>query len=344
MGLFIYVLLLFIWTSTCLNANRSNGSSTTVSPTGAKDFEPTTQTKMNDFRRHPYVHIAGITCTAFIIISFCFLHYNCLNDDFPKAEAIKKHVAAKLSKSSIMSFSKYKKDDLCIPEKQPMLSDVDKLSEPSGPEKSSSSSENRISSSSLENSSVLSSTENFNKTSNPKTVSRKSHRKCSLPKSHKLAHAHKLGRQVRSSHPNRAVRPPLLACLQYPLGPTETPCPTCLQNQIPLLKSSSLQKYTKFPRHPNLKRSFSTSMVDMLSKSEIVNSGQFSGGKCFVCRNISKSLVNDTSETKKTNAKNPPLSCEMKPFPKSFNKADSKDNAFYGNDGDSEREITIICE
>ncbi|KAM5290974.1 uncharacterized protein CXorf66 homolog [Glossophaga mutica] len=241
MNLFIYVLLLSIWTSSCLNTNRSGGSSTTASSTGTKDpdLEPTTLTKMDDFRKHLHVHIIGITCTAFIILSVCFLHYNCLNDDFPKAEA--------------------------------------------------------------------------------------------------------------------AVRPPSPASLQYPLLPTEKHYQTCPQNRILLLKSSSFQKYTKSPRYPNLKRSFSTSMVDMLSKSQLVNSCQFYGGKNFVCRNTSESFVNDISEAKKRNVQSPPFLYKVKPFAKSFNNVNSKDNAFYGNmsdsdkmiydnDGDGERKITIISD
>ncbi|XP_036908515.1 uncharacterized protein CXorf66 homolog [Sturnira hondurensis] len=194
MNLFISVLLLSIWTSTCLNRNQTGGSST----------------------------------TAVIMLSFCFLHYNCLNDDFPKAETIKKRVAAKLSKSSILSFTRYKRDDSCIPERQPMLADMDKLSEPSGPEMSSSSSETLSTPSSTEK----------------------------------------------------------------------------------LLKPS---------------------------------------------RNISESLVNDISEAKKRNVQSSPSAHKVKPFAKSFNKVDSKNNTFYGNvsdsdkmiydnDGDGERKITITSD
>ena len=236
-----------------------------------------------------------------------------------------------------------------------MLCDMDELSEPSGPEKSSSSSENVMRSSSPEILSISSSTENFIKPSRPKRVSRKSYRKRSLSKSHKLAYARKVGSQIRSSFANRAVRPPSPASLQYPLMQTETSYPSCPQNQILLLKSSNLQKYTEFPRYSNLKRSFSTGMVDELCRSQLVNSCQYYGGKCFVCRNNSESFVNDISEAKKRNVQSLPFPCEGKPLAKSSNKVDSKDNAFYDNvsdsdkmmydnDGDGERETTIISD
>ncbi|KAF6090266.1 secreted glycoprotein, X-linked [Phyllostomus discolor] len=334
MNLFIYVLLLSIWTSTCLNTNQSDGYSTT----GDKDLEPTTLSKRDDFKEHLRVHVIGITCTVFIILSFCFLHYNCLNDDFPKAEAIKKCVAAKLSKSSILSLTRYKRDDSCIPEKQPMLSDMDKLSEPSGPEKSSSSSENAFCPSSPEN---PPSTENFIKPSRPKTASRKSYRKHSLSKSHKLAYAHKGSSKICSSFPNRAVRPPSPASLQHPLMPPETPYQNCPQNQILVLKSSSFQKCTKSTRYPNLKRSFSAGMVDTLSKSQLVNPSQYHKGKGFVCRNTSESFVNDISEAKKRNIQSILFPYRVKSFAKSFNEVDSKDNAFYDNVSDSDK---MICD
>ncbi|KAM8752487.1 uncharacterized protein CXorf66 homolog [Rhynchonycteris naso] len=284
-------------------------------------------------------------------------------------KGVKKHVAAKSSRSSKISFSKYKTANLCIPEKQPMLSSIDELSESSSLERSyiSFSSENVIRFSNLEKSTIPSSTERFkpssreksSKSSSPKKVSRSSHlgksyRKQSLDKPHKQAYAHKLGSQVHSTHLNRAVMPPSPATLQYPFWPTEQPYPNSPQNKILLLKSSSLQKFTKPPKHTNPKSSVSTGMANRLPRSKLVNSCSYYKEKCPDCISTSKPLVNDISEAKKTNVQNSSFPCEVKPLFKYLHKVDSRHNALndnvndsdmmtYVSDNDLEREITIIC-
>ncbi|XP_016062709.1 PREDICTED: uncharacterized protein CXorf66 homolog [Miniopterus natalensis] len=342
MNLFIYVLLLSIWTNSCLNANQSDGSSTT----GANEVE-SEQTEMDDYRKRIFVIVVGVMSTAFICTSFCCLHYNCLSKDVPKEKPVQEDVAAKSSKSSKMSLSKHKTAHQYIPEKQPMLSGIETLSEPSSPERSS-----RTSGSVSEKSSIPSSTEKFIKPSSPKRVSRSSHlgksyKKHRLEKSHKLAYAYKLGSHDHSSYPNRAVRPPSPASLQYPHGPTKPHHSTCRHNQILLPKSSSLKKFTKCPRHHNLKRAVIAGRADMLSKSPLVNSCPYYKEKHLAHRATTECLVSDIYRVKNTNAQNIPFPREVKPFSKSFRKVDSRDNAIYGNvkasDNESEREVTIFC-
>ncbi|XP_059241952.1 uncharacterized protein CXorf66 homolog [Mustela nigripes] len=133
MNLFIYVLLLSIWINSCLNTNQSDGSSTT----GAKHVQPT-EIKMDNFRRRLLVIVIGIMIIAFVFTCFCFLHYNCMSDDAPKAGTVRKEdVTTKSSRSSKISFSESKIASPCILEKQSVLSSIDKLSVPSSPEKSS---------------------------------------------------------------------------------------------------------------------------------------------------------------------------------------------------------------
>ncbi|XP_006082372.1 uncharacterized protein CXorf66 homolog [Myotis lucifugus] len=345
MNLFIFVLLLSIWANNCLHENQSDGSSTT----GAKQLE---SSQTEDSRKRIFVIVVGIMSTAFICTSFCCLHYNCLSKDVPKGKLVKERVASKSSRSFKL-FSKYKTDNECIPEKQPMLSGIDMLSELSSQERTfiSSSSENVIRSSSSEKSSKPSSKKKFIKPSGPKLLSRsfhlrKSYRKHSLDKSHKLVYAHKLGSYDRSSYPNRAVSPTSIASLHFPLESTKPHHPTCRKSQISLPESSSLKKFTKSPIHHNIKRSVIAGRADMLSTSPLVQSCAHHMGKRPVCR-TPESLVSDISEVKSTNAQNPPFPREENPFSKCFHKVDSRDNAFHGDvkssDDDSEKEITIFC-
>ncbi|XP_027986502.2 uncharacterized protein CXorf66 homolog [Eptesicus fuscus] len=345
MNLFIFVLLLSIWANNCLHENQSDGFSTT----GAKQLE---SLQMDDNRRRIFVIVVGIMSTAFICTSFCCLHYNCLSKDVPKEKAVKKHVAAKSFRSSKI-FSKYKTKNECIPEKQPMLSGIDTLSELSSQERSfiSSSSENVIRSSRSEKSSKPSSKEKFIKPSGPKRLSRSSHlgksyRKHSIDKSYELAYSHKLGSYDHSSYPNRLVRPTSTTSPHFPLKSTQPCHPTYPTNQILLPESSSLKNFTKSPIHHNLKTSVIAGKADMLSTSPLVKSCAHYKGKRPVCR-TPESLVSDISEVKNANAQNPPFPHEVKPFSKCFNKVDYRDNAFHGNvknsDDDSEREVTIFC-
>uniref|UniRef100_A0A8C0I5P7 Uncharacterized protein n=1 Tax=Balaenoptera musculus TaxID=9771 RepID=A0A8C0I5P7_BALMU len=323
MNLFIYVLLLLIWTNTCLNTNQSDEPSTT----GAKHRE-SMETKMDNFRRHLLIIIIGVMIIAFVYTCFCFLHYYCMSDDAPEAGKVKKEgVMAKSSRSSKISFSDSKTVSLCSPEKQSTLPGIDKLSGLSSPGKASipTSTEKLIRPLSQEKS---------RKPSSPKKVFRSSH-------------------QENSSYPSKANRPPWLASLQYLVRPTKTPCPPYPQSQS-LPKPSRLQKLTKRHTHPILKRSVSAGRTDILSRPQPVKSCLCYKEKCLVCRAASEFFANNISEAKKKNTQNPPFPRELKPFSKSFHKIDSRHNALCGNasdsdmmtyygDGDSDKEITIIC-
>lgn len=246
-----------------------------------------------------------------------------------------------------------------------MLSSIDTSSGPSSAEKSSipSSAEKLIGpsspgkqciSSSTEKLNRLSSREKLHKPSSPQKTFRSTHRRKSyrtrnLEKAHKLAHARKLGGQACSSYPNKVVRPPWPASLQYPVRPTK---PSHSQKQILPPRRSSLQKLTKCPRHRNLKRSVSTGKAGMLSRPRLIKTCRCYKEKCLVCRNSSEPLVN-ISETKDRNAQNSPFPSEAKSFSKSFHKGDYRDNVSCDNvsssdiptydSDDSDREITIIC-
>ncbi|XP_044248371.2 uncharacterized protein CXorf66 homolog [Ursus arctos] len=344
MNLFIYVLLLSIWTNSCLNTNQSDGSSTT----GPKHVE-SMETKMDNFRRRLLVIIIGIMIIAFVFTCFCFLHYNCMSDDAPKAGTVKKEdMTAKSSRSSKISLSESKIASPCSLEKQSMLSSIEKFSGPSSPEKLSipSSAEKFIRPLSPGKQCISSSTEKLNrlpsqeksyKPSKTQKILRSSHpgksyRTRNLEKPHKLAHARKL------------------ASLQYPVRPTKPPRP---QKQILPPKRSSLQKLTKSPRYRNLKRSVSTGKAGMLSRPRLIRSCRCYKEKCLVCRNSSEPWVNNISEAKGRNAQNSPSPSEAKSFSKSLHEGDYRNNVFCGNvsssdimtydSDDSEREITIIC-
>ncbi|XP_046529686.1 uncharacterized protein CXorf66 homolog [Equus quagga] len=365
MNLFIFVLLLSIWTNSCLNTNQSDGSSTT----GAKHPE-STETKMDNFRKHLLIITISVTIITYAFTCICFIYYYFTNDNAPKAGRVKKKgVAAKSSRSSKISFRESKTASPCSAEKQPMLPSTENLSGPSSLKKSSmlSSAEKPIRTSSPERSSMSSSAETLIRPSSRRKSSKssstghiftppplkKSCRTCHPEKSHKLAHAHKLVSQVGSSYPNKAVRPPFPASLQCTVRPAKPPCLSRPQNEILPPKPFGLQKVTKCPRYPNLKRSGSTGRADILSRPQLVKPFQWYKEKRLVCGTFSEPLVNDISEAKEKIAQNTPFPREVKPFSKSFHKVDSRDNAFCDSVSDSdrmtddrddsEREITIIC-
>uniref|UniRef100_A0A8C9DSN2 Chromosome X open reading frame 66 n=1 Tax=Prolemur simus TaxID=1328070 RepID=A0A8C9DSN2_PROSS len=328
MNLFICILLLSIWTYNCLNTNQSDVSTTT----GAKPLE-SMETKMDSFRRRLLIIVTGVMIVAFVSMCFCFLHFNCMSDDAPIAGMVKKEgVASKKSRSSKMSFSESKTASLCSPEKQAMLSTVDRLSRPLSAEKSS----------------ISSSTEKLVSSSSPKKPSKpsgskklfKSYRKCSPKKSRKLSHAPKL------VNPFNAGKPASL------LQPSKTPSPPYPRNQILPPKPSRLQKLAKPPRR--LKRSVNVGKATLLSRPQLANTCQCCEKRRLVCKTFSEPLVNDISEAKKKQARNLPISSKVKSFPGCFHKVDSRDNTYRGNmsdsdmmtynsDDDSDREITIIC-
>uniref|UniRef100_A0A8C8WT42 Uncharacterized protein n=1 Tax=Panthera leo TaxID=9689 RepID=A0A8C8WT42_PANLE len=364
MNLFIYVLLLVIWTNSCLDTNQSYGSPTT----GAKHVE-SMDAKLDSFRRRLLVIVIGIMIIAFIFICFCFIHYNCLSDDAPKAETLKKEgVPAKSSTPpSKMSFSESKTASPCSLEKQSLPSAIDKLSSVSCPEKSSipSSAKKFVGPSSLEKLCVSSSTQKFNKPSSqgkkrpPCSVKKfksshleKPYRTCNLGKPYKPARAHKLVGQATSSYPNKAARPPRPAGLQYAVGPTKPLCPPHPQSRISTPKQSSVRKLTKSPRHRKLKRSVCARSTDMLLRPQLIKPCRRYKERCLVCQS-SEPLISNISEAQNRNAQNPLGPSEAKPCAQSFLKADYRDNVFRGNvsysdtttydSNDSDREVTIIC-
>ncbi|XP_019277023.2 uncharacterized protein CXorf66 homolog [Panthera pardus] len=364
MNLFIYVLLLVIWTNSCLDTNQSYGSPTT----GAKHVE-SMDAKLDSFRRRLLVIVIGIMIIAFVFICFCFIHHNCLSDDAPKAETLKKEgVPAKSSTPpSKMSFSESKTASPCNLEKQSLPSAIDKLSSVSCPEKSSipSSAKKFVGPSSLEKLCVSSSTQKFNTPSSqgkkrpPCSVKKfksshleKPYRTCNLGKPYKPARAHKLVGQATSSYPNKAARPPRPAGLQYAVGPTKPLCPPHPQSRISTPKRSSVRKLTKSPRHRKLKRSVCARSADMLLRPQLIKPCWRYKERCLVCRS-SEPLISNISEAQNRNAQNPLGPSEAKPCAQSFLKADYRDNVFCGNvsysdtttydSNDSDREVTIIC-
>ncbi|KAF6389865.1 secreted glycoprotein, X-linked [Rhinolophus ferrumequinum] len=363
MNLLICVLLFFACTTSCLNTNQTDGSSTK----GPKNPEPM-ETKLEYFTRHVLIHIIGTMIMIFGFICFCFIHYNC-----PRDEAVmvpKESVAAKTSRSSKIPFNGSKTASPCVSEKQSVILDIEKLSRPSSPEKLfiPSCPENVIRPPSPEMSSVPPNTEKLirpssqeksSKPSSPKTVFSSPHvektrRTCSLDKLHELAGSRKLVSQGSWSYPNIAVRKPCPASLQCPVRQTKPPGPPCPQNQILLLKPTGLPKFTASSEQPNAKSSVGTGVADTLPRPPLIKPCQYPQEQFLVPMNTSESLANDISEPKKTDAQNLPFPHEVKPFSESFQDVDSRDEALYGNltdsdemtsdsDDDSDGEITIIC-
>ncbi|XP_062040320.1 uncharacterized protein CXorf66 homolog [Lepus europaeus] len=364
MNLFIYVLLLSIWTNNGLNTNESNGSFTTA----AKRLE-LMETKMDNFRKHLLIIIIGIMIISFVFTCFCFLHYNCMNDEISKGAMVKKEgIAAKSSLSSKISFSEFRPLGSYSPEKQSMLSGIDKLSGPLSPGKSSipSSAEKLIRYPSPRESSISSSAEPLIKPSSKKKSRRpprpskflrsshmeKSNRTHNLERPYKLDHAHKLVNQGSPSYPVKPVRQSSPAYLHCPTWSAKTVCPYHPQNQI-LPFNPSIQKFSRPSRCLKPKKSLGVGKAARLSRSLLAKSCRCYKERCLVCKS-SEPLVNDIPESKKKNTQKLPVSSKVKPFPRSFQKVDSWYNVYHDNvsdsdvrtydsNDDSDREITIIC-
>ncbi|XP_019523318.1 PREDICTED: uncharacterized protein CXorf66 homolog [Hipposideros armiger] len=351
MNIFICVLLLFIWTTSCLNRNQSDGSSTE----GAKHLESMV-TKVMNFRRHLLFVVIGGMIIAFGFSCFCFIHYNCLSDEAGMVRI--ESVAATSSRSSKISFRKSKGANPRVLEEQRMLLDTDRLSGPSsvGTSSRTSSMENLHKTLSPEMAPVRSNTEKLirpssqeksSKPSSPKRVFslphlEEPHTTCSLDKLHELADSYKLLSQGSLSYPNIAIRSPFPANVQYPVRSTKPPCPPCPQNQ------------TKSSRYCNIKNSVGKGVANMVSRPQLVKPYQCYQEDFLVSISMPESLANDISEPKKTNSPNLPFPHEVMPVSKSFHEADAKDDALYGNVNDSDMmtndsdessdgEITIIC-
>ncbi|XDA90702.1 hypothetical protein R6Z07F_020308 [Ovis aries] len=85
MNLFIYVLLLSIWTNSCLDRNESNGSATAV--TTRAEFK---QTKLEELKRRLLIVVIGALITGYIVTCSCFLHYSCDSEEAHNAAKVKK--------------------------------------------------------------------------------------------------------------------------------------------------------------------------------------------------------------------------------------------------------------
>ncbi|XP_026247981.1 uncharacterized protein CXorf66 homolog [Urocitellus parryii] len=364
----IYVLFLSIWTINCLNTSESDGSSTI----GAKQLE-SMESKMDNFRRHLLIIIIGVMIIAFVFTCFCFLHYNCMNEDAHEAGMDKDEcIEDKSAWPSRTSFSESRTENLCSLEKHSMLSSIEKLSGPSSPEKSSipSSAEKLVRSSGAKKLCRPQSKQKLIRSSTHEKsflpfcaglYLRSSHleKSCktySLEKSYKLAHAHKIVSPVSTSYPDKPVSLPWPASGQSSARLVKSHFLSHPQNQILLSKPLRLRKSVKAPRH--LKRSISIGKTVLVAKPLLAKTCQCYREKCLVCKTTSETLVH-ISESKKENAGNLFSSSNMKSFTRSFQKVDSKDDVYGDNvsDGDnvtdidmmtydsddSEREIIIIC-
>ncbi|XP_008059090.1 uncharacterized protein CXorf66 homolog [Carlito syrichta] len=342
MSLFIYVLLLSIWTNNCLNTSQSNGSSTT----GMSKFLESIETKIENFRGRLLAILIGVMMMSFVLICFCFLHYNCTHDDALKSRMFKKEGTTTQS-----LFGKPNTASPCCPENQHLLPNIDKLSRPLNSEKSSISfsAEKLTKSSSPERLSKQNNEEKLIKSLNTKKLSRppcskklfrsshleKSHRTCNLEKSCKPAYAQKPVRQVNSSYPDKIVRP---TCSLHP------------RNKVMPPKPLSHQKLAKPPRYSNVKRSVMLGRAVLLSRPQLAETCQCYKEKCLVCKTSSEHLIIDISKAKKKNARNLPVSKKEKYFSRSLYKVDTRNNGYYDNvsdsdmmTNDSDKEITIIC-
>uniref|UniRef100_H0XD04 Uncharacterized protein n=1 Tax=Otolemur garnettii TaxID=30611 RepID=H0XD04_OTOGA len=348
MNLFIYILLLPIWTHHCLNTTiQSDGASST----GAKPSE-TMETKMESFRRRLLIIVIGVMIIAFVFTCFCFLHFNCMSDDNPKTAVLKKEgMALKTPRSSKTSFSESKTTSLYDPEKQCTLSTLDNLCRPLTPDNSSilSSVEKLNMPSTPEKSPIPSSAEEFIRPSSPQKSFKpssskkqirsshleKSYTLHSLKKSYKVSPSLKRITQVSSFNPNKTVKP------AWPANP---------QNAILPYKPSRVHKLAKTHRH--LKSPVSTGKIFI---PQLDMTCQCYKGKCLICKTFPEPLVGDISEAKKRKAQNLSGSSKENPFPRSFpqvaswndadndNVSDSDLMTYNNTDDDSDREITIIC-
>ncbi|XP_062941013.1 uncharacterized protein CXorf66 homolog [Cynocephalus volans] len=339
MNLCIYVLLLSIWTNTCLNTNKND---VTPATTGAKGLE-SVETKRDNSRRDPLIIIIGFIITAIFFAYTCFYHHSICNGTPRRKTMKKKNTAAKSSRPSETPVSESKTGGPCGPEKQPMLSTIDKLFRPLSPEKSP----------------IPSSAEKLIRPSNSKQLFRSSQlekpcRPHGLKKPYKLARAHKPVSQVSSSYPVRPVRPLWPASQRYLARPSKPLCPPCPQNQILPPKPSNLHKLAKPPNHCNLKRSVSIGRAVMLSSpDELAKTCQYYKERCLVCKTFSVPLVHDISEAKKKRARNLSVSSKVKSFCRSCHKVDFRDTAYsnnvgnsvmaYASNDDSDKKTTIIC-
>ena len=234
------------------------------------------------------------------------------------------------------------------PEKQSVLSSIDKSSGPSSPQKASVPS-------STEKLAWPLSQQNPSKPSAPRKVlgslpQEKLHRTRSPKKAHRWAHSHKLVGQVSPYYPKKAIKPTWPSSLQSPIKPTKTSPPYPKSQSVP--EQSSIVKLTKLQRHLKLRRPANEGRAEILSRSQPVKFCQCYKEKCIVHNAVSEPFITPSEE----NMKHAPVqlsSCKLKCFYKSSYKTKPKDNALYGNmndshfstyssDSESDREMIII--
>ncbi|KAG5193965.1 uncharacterized protein CXorf66 homolog [Ovis aries] len=346
MNLFIYVLLLSIWTNSCLDRNESNGSATAV--TTRAEFK---QTKLEELKRRLLIVVIGALITGYIVTCSCFLHYSCDSEEAHNAAKVKKEdMTIKASRSSKISFtdSKSLTAGLGDPEKQSMVSRRDKSSGPSSPREVPSSTAKLIRPSSQKKTS---------KPSAPKKVlgsppQEKLHRTRSPKKAHRQSHAHKLVGQVSPSYPKKVIKPTWPSSLQCRVKPTKTPLPYP-KNQS-FSEQSSVDKLTKRQRYLKLKYPASAGRAEILSRTQPVKFCRCYKEKCLVCTAVSEPFITHISEANIKHVPVPLFSRELKHFYKSYKKKQSKYNTLhvnmsdtdittYNSDDESDREVTILC-
>ncbi|OWJ99505.1 hypothetical protein Celaphus_00009570 [Cervus elaphus hippelaphus] len=348
MNLFIYVLLLSIWTNNCLDRNESNGSATAVTT-----HVESKQSKLEELRRRILITVIGVLIIGYTVTCSCFLHYTCDGEEAHNAAKVKKDdITIKASTSSKISFtgSKSPTAGLGDPEKQSMVSSIDKSFGPSSPQKASVPS-------SAKKSVRRSSQQNPSKPSNPKKVlgsppQEKLHRTRSPKKAHRRAHAHKLVGQVSPSYPKKATKPTWPSSLQCQVKPTKTPLLYSKNQSFP--EQSSVEKLTKRQRYLKPKCPTSAGRAEILSRPQPVKFCRCYKEKCLVCRAVSEPFITHISEANIKHVPVPLFSRELKHFYKSYKKKPryitlygnmgDSDVTTYNSDGDSDREVTILCD
>ncbi|XP_020752732.1 uncharacterized protein CXorf66 homolog [Odocoileus virginianus] len=348
MNLFIYVLLLSIWTNNCLNRNESNGSAIAVTTQAESK-----QSKLEELRRHILIIVAGILIISYMVTCSCFLYYTCDGQEAHKAAKVNKgDITIKASTSSKISFtgSKSPTAGLGDPEKQFLISSTDKSFGPSSPQKASVPS-------SAKKSVRRSSQQNPSKPSNPKKVlgspqQEKLHRTRSPKQAHRWAHAHKLVGQVSPSYPKKATKPTWSSSLQCQVKPTKTPLPYSKNQSFP--EQSSVEKLTKRQRYVKPKCPTSAGKAEILSRPQPVKFCRCYKEKCLVCRAVSEPFITHISEANIKHVPVPLFSRELKHFYKSYKKrprytvlygnTSGSDVTTYNSDGDSDREVIILCD
>uniref|UniRef100_A0A673V740 Uncharacterized protein n=2 Tax=Suricata suricatta TaxID=37032 RepID=A0A673V740_SURSU len=315
--------------------------------------------KLESFRKRLLVMIIGIMIIAFVLTCFCFVHYNCLASDKPKAGMKKKEGMTASRSPSVTSLSDPETPSPCSPEKQPLLSSTDKLSSVSSPKRS-------PTPSSAERLSRPSSPPNQCKPSSmPKGIKPsdqgkkkpscsdkifqlfhlgKSNRTGHLGKPYKPARGQKLAGQAASSDPKKAVSTPWPAGMQYTVRRTLPLCPPHPQNPTSTPKESSVLTLAQSFRHRELKGSVCGRRADMLYRPQSIKACLCYREGCLICQS-SEPLVNNSFEANNSNAANSALPSEVQLFAPSADYKDSlsgSDIMPYDSD-DSDREVTILC-